>query len=71
MDATQIAEITTALKYSYFFNAQFTSPSIINSILDPSHPVHKALKIGFLTPLSFNSPNILEVSQFLTNNKSS
>lgn len=66
MDATQLAEITTALKYSYLFNMQFTSPSIVKSILDPNHPVHKALKIGVLTPLSFNSPNFLvKVSQFI------
>jgi hypothetical protein len=71
MDSTQLAEITTALKYSYLFNAQFTSPSFVNSILDPNHPVHKALKMGFLTPLSSNSPNILiEVGHFLIDNKS-
>ena len=69
MDPTQLAEITTALKYSYLFNAQLTSPSIVNSILDPNHPVHKALKIGFLTPLSFSSPNnLIEVNHFLKDN---
>jgi hypothetical protein len=72
MNATQIAEITTALKYSYLFNTQLTSPSIVNSILDPNHPVHKALKMGFLTSLSPNYPNILiEVSHFLKDNKAS
>ena len=66
MDSSQLAEITTALKYSYLFNAQFTSPSIVNSILDSNHPIHKALKGGFLTPLSPDSPNILiEVSHLL------
>ena len=69
MDVAQLAEITTALKYSYLFNAQLTSPSIANSNLDPKHPVHKALKTGFLT-LGFESPSILEVSRFLIDNKS-
>ena len=46
-----------------------TENSSINSILDPNHPAHKALKIGFLTPLLFSSPNnLIEVSHFPKDN---